>query len=309
MYTLKIMRDEFEKNPRVSFLFLHEIVKHKVGVRMRETTKRYLNWGLENGVIGPPRPMLKFFSNVHQHVDFISGNSTEYESIVKERGDIRYACALTGSSEILMLTSFSPCGVDVTFQAFTRADGYGWPELECLKKFVIHFDEPFLLETSEDVLDWDKMDWKLFDLLSSDLRMKFADLSKRTGLGWRPIKTRIENKILPCVNVATYLFPRGQLSYQQLYLDFETDFQGNFLNALNYMHTTTYLIRIGKKRLGIFLFPQNVNNILRIFKKFEKEGIIDDFRYYLPLAWYHRAELSWPGACTWTSSTSWSNGV
>jgi hypothetical protein len=310
MYSLKVMRDEFEMNPRISLVQLHGIVRKKAGVRMRETTKRYLDWGMKNGIIGPPRPALKFYSNIHQHVEFIEGGPTEYETIVKEKKNIRYACALTGSSEIIMLTSFSSRGDDLTFQAFTRADGYNSTESECLQKFKRIFgEEPVILDERMDFLDWNDIDWKLFTLLSPDLRMKFSSLSKGIGLGWRSIKTRIENKILPFVNIATYLFPKGQMNYQQLYLDFKTDFQENFLNVLDYMHTTTYFLRIGKKGVGIFLFPENMNNVLKVFRKFEREGIIDDLQYYLPLAWYHTAELSWPGACTWTSSTGESDGI
>jgi len=304
MYTLKITRDEFEKNPRIPFTQLHEKVKKIVGVKMRDTTRRYILWGFKNGTIGPPRPVLKYHTDVHQHVHFIEGDLIDFESIVSSIGNIRYACALSGSTECIMYTTFSPRGEDLLFQAFTNADGYNKDERFSLKKLVFpEKEEPEILNINSHSLNWDEKDWRLFEILSPDFRMKYSDMSKQVNLGWRPIKTRIEKKILPACHIAAYLFPNGQHNYQQLYLHFRTDFIGNFVRKLNYMQTTTYFLVSEKNTVGVFMFPENINNILKVFKKIEKEGIIDDFRYFLPLAWYHTVESSWPRASTWSSFT------
>jgi hypothetical protein len=302
MYTLKIARDEFEMNPRISYTQLHKVVKKTVGVKMRDTTARYLLWGFENGVIGTPRPVIKYHSNIHQHVRFTEGDITEFEDILAEEKNIRYACALSGSSERIMLTSFLTSGEDLTYQAFTKAHGYDSTEKEYLQKLAFSSEEKAdSLGSSSATLEWDKTDWKIFDLLSSNMRMKYSDLSKHVNLGWRSIKTRIEENIMKSCQIATYLFPKGQSNYQQLFLQFETEFKGNILRKLDYMRTTTYFLAFSKNDVGIFVFPENMNNFLKIFKKLEKEGIIKDLRYFLPLAWYHTVESCWPGASTWTT--------
>jgi len=56
------------------------------------------------------------------------------------------------------------------------------------------------------------------------------------------------------------------------------------------MKTTNYFLLFEKKTIGIFMFPENINNVINVFKKIEKDGIIDDFMYFLPLARYHAAE-------------------
>jgi hypothetical protein len=304
MYVLKITRDEFEKNPRISVVQLHKKVREIAGVKMRNTTRRYISWGFENEIIGPPRPVLKYHTNLHRHVYFRDGDLLDFENIVSDENDIRYACALSGSSDCIMFTTFSPKGKDLLFQAYTRADGYNKDERFSLEKLKFsHKEEPESLNINPNILDWDEVDWKLFEILSPDVRIKYSDISKQIGLEWRTIKTRFENKILPSCDIATYLFPNGQHRYQQLYLYFKTDFIGNFIRRLNYMQTTTYFLAFEKNTVGIFMFPENMNNILKVFKKLEKEGIIDDFRHFLPLTWYHIAELGWPRASTWSSAT------
>jgi hypothetical protein len=306
MYTLKITRDEFERKPRISYTEIHKIVRKFAGVKMRDTTRRYIQWGFDNGIIAPPRPVLKYYTNLHQHIQFIEGDGTEFENVIREKDDIRYACALAGSSERIMLTSFSPKnGDDLYYQAFTKAHGYDKKEKRNLK--MLEFSpkaKPRALDVSSSVLEWDEIDWRIFGLLSPDMRMKYSDIGKCIGLGWRPVKARVENNVMPSCHTATYLFPHGQQNYQQFYLQFKTEFRGNFLRKLDYMKTTTYFLAFGKNTIGIFMFPRNMNNVLIVFKKLEKEGIIQDLRYFMPLAWYHAAESCWPGASSCPSATT-----
>ena len=304
MYTLKIVRDEFEREPRISYVQIHKQVKKIVGVKMRDTTAKYIQYGLENKIIGLPRPVLKFHTNFHLHVNFIDGNLFEFDSIVAQKPGIRYACALAGSDECILLTSFSDIGENILFQGFTRADGYELPEYKILRNlFFSKNEKPILINIPEEQLKWDNIDWKLFQMLSRNLRLKYTELGDLVGLGWRPIKKRIEESIIPDCHIATYFFPKGQDNYQQLFLRFTTDFQVNLLKKLNCLQTTTYFLLFSKKDIGIFLFPENINDVLRTFKKIEKEGFISDLRYFLPIGWYHVIESSWPGASTWSTFT------
>jgi hypothetical protein len=304
IYTLKIVRDVFEKNPRISYTNLHKIVKKRLNIKMRDTTRRYITFGMENKIIGLPRPVLKYFCNVHQHISFIDSDITNFENILSEKEDIRYACALAGSSECILITSFSPVGDDILYHAYTQADGFTCEEEKSLENFKqIYKEEPKMIIVEKKELEWDDLDWMLFNTLSSNLRIKFIDLSKKVTMNWRTVKKRIEEKIIPNCSVASYFFPRGQHTYQQLFLHFKTDYQLNFIEKLNNLGTTTYYLLFGNNDVGIFMFPENINNVLKIFKKIEKNGIIDDLRYYLPLFWYHAAELSGPGTSTWTPTS------
>ena len=304
IYTLKIVRDVFEKDPRISYSRLHKIIKKRLDVKMRDTTRRYITFGMENKIIGPPRPVLKYFYNVHQHITFIDSDVTDFESILSEKEDIRYACALAGSSECILLTSFSPGGDDILYQAYTRADGFTHEEEKSLENIKgMYNEEPDLINVGNKESGWDDLDWTLFNALSSNLRMKFIDLSQKINMNWRTVKNRIEGKIIPDCCIASYFFPRGQDSYQQLFLHFRTDYQSNFIDKLNNLGTTTYFLLFGNNNVGIFMFPENMNNVLKIFKKIEKDGIIDDLRYYLPLIWYHAAESSRSRASTRTSTS------
>jgi hypothetical protein len=298
------VRDVFEKDPRISYSKLHKIVKKRLDIKMRDTTRRYITFGFENKIIGPPRPVLKYFCDVHQHISFIDSDVTDFENILKEKKDIRYACALAGSSECILSTSFSPNGDDILYQAYTRADGFTCKEEKCLENIKgIHNEEPDIINVGKKESGWDDLDWVLFNALSSNLRMKFIDLSQKVNMNWRTVKNRIEGKIIPDCCVASYFFPRGQDTYQQLFLQFRTDYQSNFIDKLNNLGTTTYFLLFGNNKVGIFMFPENMNNVLKICKKIEKDGIIDDLRYYLPLVWYHAAESSRSGTSTRTPTS------
>lgn len=299
MLALKITRDTFEENPRIPFVHLHHKIREKTGVRMRETTTRYIEEGLNRGIIQPPRPYLKYYTNVHQHVFFFEGNLLDFEDFVaEEKKNIRYACALTGSSEIIMVTSFSCPGQDLLSLAFTRADGYNTPECHCLESLQRSFNEPSPISISSRRLHWDEIDWKLFYTLSPDLRIPYADLSKRINLGWRAIKNRMEKKIYPSCCVAAYFFPKGVSNYQELYVQFKTEYQENFLKKLDLFPSTVYFLLYECREVGLFLFPENINRVIKFFKKVEIEGIIDDFRYLTPIGWYHSEGSRWTGPGT-----------
>lgn len=200
-----------------------------------------------------------------------------------------------------MLVSFSSRGQDLLYQGFTRADGFTMKENQCLEYLEFSSREnPETIDIPFSELEWDEIDWKIFDALSPSLRLSYSDLSQAIGLGWRPIKTRIDKRIIPACHIATYFFPRGQRNYQQLYLQFKTEYQRNFLRKLDFMQTTNYFLLFGNNA-GIFMFPENINKVLKTFKKIEKEGIIDDLTYFLPLEWYHFVESGWPGASTRSS--------
>ena len=303
MYTLKIVRDKFEENPRISYVQIHKDVKKIAGVKMRDTTSRYIQYGLENKIIGFPRPVLKYHTNFHQHINFIDGNLIEFEPTVEQKKGVRYACALSGSSECILTTSFTGDGEDILFQGFTRADGYEFTERKILEDLVILKEEPISIDIQNRRLEWDTTDWRLFELLSSNLRIKYSELGEFIDLGWRPIKKRVEENLIPHCHIATYFFPKGQDNYQQLLLRFTTDFQANLFKKMDSLHTTTYFLLFKKKDIGIFMFPENMNEVLKTFKKMEKEGFIDDLRYFLPIGWYHVAESGWPGASTWSTFT------
>ncbi|MGD2250282.1 MAG: hypothetical protein PVF58_17925 [Candidatus Methanofastidiosia archaeon] len=301
IHTLKIARDTFEENPRIPLVHLHRKVKKKVGVRMRDTTTRYIKEGLNLGVIRQPRPLLKYHDNVHQHISFIEGNLLDFEEFTKKEKDFRYACALSGESEIIMVTSFSSSGQDLLYLAFTRANGYTLEERQCLKKMSFSpKEEPRLISipTPTPHLKWEGIDWGLFYALSPNLRISYAELSENIHLGWRAIKNKMKKKILPSCSVATYFFPKGQGNYQQLYVQFKTEYQKNFLEKFDYMPTTVYFMLFENKEVGLILFPENINEIIKFFKKIEIEGIIDDFRHLTPLAWYHSEGSGWAGPGT-----------
>ena len=302
LYTLKIARDVFEFRPRIPYVKLHHLVKKRIGIRMRDTTERYIKEGFEERIIRPPRPILNYHQNNHQHIDFIDGNILDLENIVKEEKGIRYACALSGSSEKIMITSFSSRGRDLFFLGYSRADGFNRSEDRCLKSLEFPPDEePIPIYVASPVLQWDETDWSLFHILSPDMRIPYATISNEKGidLGWRAIKNRFEKRIFPACTIAAYLFPRGQSNYQQLFLQFKTEYQKNFYDKLNNLQSTSYFMYFEKKEIGVFVFPENMNKVVKLFKKMEIEGIIEDFQYFLPLEWFH-CDLGRP----WASSAS-----
>ncbi|MBU7026310.1 MAG: hypothetical protein HXS48_05160 [Theionarchaea archaeon] len=302
LYSLKITRDVFEKHPRIPHTQLHRIIKEKTGIKMRDTTERYINEGYDKAIIRPPRPILRYHSNKHQHISFVEGNLLDFENIIEDVKNIRYACALTGNSEKIMVTSFSYPGRDLFFLGYTRADGFDSSEHHCLKRLEFSSDEePILIDVPSPTLQWDSKDWDLFHVLSPNMRLPYSILSKNKiiNLGWRAIKNRMEKNIFPVCDVAAYFFPKGQNNYQQLFLQFKTEYQKNLLEKLNYLQTTSYFLLFGRGEVGMFVFPENMNNVLKIFKKIEMEGIIDDFQYFLPLEWSH-CDLGRP----WASSAS-----
>lgn len=297
--TLKVVKDLFERNPRISYSNIHKVVRRKIGIRMRDTTRRYIEFGYNKEILFPPRPVLRYHEDIHLHIQFVDGDLTDFENIINQKGPIRYACALAGSCECIMTTSFRPVGDDLLFQRFTRANGYNVCEKESFQHLLFFDETPIKVFLESEDLTWDRVDWELFDLLSPNFRAKYTDLSNVTGVEWRTVKARVEKRIIPACHTATYFFPRGQKSYQYVFLLFKTEYQENFMKKLDFMQTTTYYLLFGNSQVGVFIFPENMNNLIKLFKKLEKDGIIDDMRYFLPLAWEHIADLSWSGARTW----------
>jgi hypothetical protein len=300
LYVLKIVRDNFEDCPRIPHTKLHSIIRKKTGVKMRKTTQGYIDEGYNLGVIKPPRPILKFHTKTHQHVLFVDGSFDELDNIVENMNDVRYACALSGPSEKILITSFTEPGEDLILLKYTRADGFSTDESKCLKKMKFLSDElPIPIDAPRLKLNWDKKDWQIFHNLFPNMRIPYLTLSEKIDLEWRAIKKRMQEKIIPACDVATYFFPKGQANYQQLFLEFRSEYQKNFFDKMNLMPSTSYFLHFGKDKIGIFVFPQNINEVLKLFKKMEKEGIINDFRYFIPLNWHH-CDLGWP----WTGSAS-----
>ncbi len=302
LLALKAVRDIFEINPRISLTKLHGILKKKVGIKMRNTTIRYINDGYKKEIIRPPRPIFRYHKNFHQHITFIEGNVLDLDSLVEEKEGIRYACALSGNSEIIMITSFTCSGDDLYFLGYTKGDGFDKTEKFCLKSLEFsRNDEPMQMNVPAPELNWDSTDWKLFHALSPDMRIPYTKISRNEeiNLKWRAIKSRLEEKVFPACEIAAYFFPKGQKNYQQVFFRFKTQYQKNFYEKLNNFQSTSYFLYFGKDEIGIFAFPENMNEILKIFKKMEMEGIIDDLQHFLPVEWYH-CDLGRP----WASSTS-----
>lgn len=129
---------------------------------------------------------------------------------------------------------------------------------------------------------WSELDWRIFDIMSENVRTKIAYLARKTGVDFKTAKDHFLNVVLPSCVIAHYFYPKGYDFYLQSFVRIHSECEAAIVEALKGLPCTTYVFPL-EKELVINLFHENQRKIIDLLGKMEEKSIIDGFLLYAPL--------------------------
>lgn len=166
---------------------------------------------------------------------------------------------------------------------YTIPTGWNRSMEEAMQQFLKF---PFVREeiprTIYKGLNWDDLDWKIFDFMRRSVRHKFTVVARGTGSTSKTVKDRFYKKILPNCVTAHYFFPKGYSYYLKTFLEIRSEYEVSITKALKRLPCTTYVYPLEKSVL-VILFHESTEKVLEILEKTEERAIIDSYLLYSPL--------------------------
>jgi hypothetical protein len=168
--------------------------------------------------------------------------------------------------------------------AYTIPKGWDTPGNEALDAFIeTDFTKGFIPRTVYEDLDWDDTDWLVYNCMKGNLRQKYIDVSRKTGVYVKTVKRHLYKKVLPNCVLINYFFPKGYDYYEKTILRLRTNYEFGIVTALQKLPCTTYVFPL-ENELILTLFSENATKVLQIVEKMEEKAIIDDSLLYNPIA-------------------------
>jgi len=127
------------------------------------------------------------------------------------------------------------------------------------------FSRSRIPRTLYEGLDWETLDWNIFDAMKTNIREKFTVIARKVGSSVVTVKKHFCDSILPNCVVANYFFPKGYRNCKQV-------------------SCTTYVFPL-ENSIILGLFHESISDILETLQKMEEKAIIDDYLLYNPLAY------------------------
>lgn len=170
-------------------------------------------------------------------------------------------------------------------QIYTIPRGWNLSTEAALDLFLrSDFEEGRISRGMEHELDWDQSDWDIYHSMRNNIRCKFSDVVKETGIYHKKVKSDFYNRVLPNCLVAHYFFPKGYNFYMKMLIKMESSYEKSIVESLSALPCTTYVFTLDDS-LVITLFHDNEEKVLQTLKKMEEIGIIDDYLLYIPIVY------------------------
>jgi hypothetical protein len=132
-------------------------------------------------------------------------------------------------------------------------------------------------------LDWEPLDWKIYQSMRLDIRRDFTKVAKDVGVTSKTVQKRFYEKVLPkCIQI-NYFFPRGYHNYLKAFLLVNSNYENRITSALRKLPCTTYVFPL-EESLVIILFHESVTMTLEFLEKIEEKAIIDSYLLYSVLS-------------------------
>jgi len=251
----------------------------------------------ERGISRAPRLTLKPYEDCQTIVYFCKktnnkGLGTTLSNLSNDKR-ITYAILLSGTD--FFLTSREPdltlekYGLDILEKSklytsmYTIPQGWNTPMNEALDNLAtITLRKSVLPRTAYYHFSWSELDWKIFDIMSENVRTKISHVAKKTGVDYKTAKDHFFNVVLPSCVIAHYFYPKGYDFYLQSFIKVRSEYESEIVKALKKLPCTSYVFPLGKE-LVINLFHENQKKVIKILEKMEEKTIIDGFLLYAPL--------------------------
>ena len=259
----------YAKNPRVSTRELHKKYSH------------YANRGATRGLIQEARkekiligPSL--YCNSGLDVLLLTGDSISDEEFNKYKKDptLKYAVSFLGSHSLLCFKK------GASILKYSEAVIPSFPAKKSIDD--LNLEEKGELPVDPYPHGWDEFDWAVFNHMKNPL-ISFQKVGSKLNVSWTTIKNRYK-KILKSCKIWIGFFPKGYEGYNQTFLTFKTPYEVGLREELQKLDRTSYLYKF-EDTIILNLFPDDTLQHY-VFRKWEKEGKIQELRVSIPVEWY-----------------------
>jgi hypothetical protein len=266
--------------------------------RSPSTFLKHLQKMYERKISQNPRLTIKSFEESPTFAYFCSKeNQKSLESTFVKLGNdkrINYVILLSGCD--FFLTSrernleLDRYGLEISKKSriytpeFVIPKGYNSQKDEALSQFMnSDFSKGRIPRKVFKDFSWSDIDWKIYETMNCNVRLKFATVAKETGVYPKTAKSHFYERVLPSCVVAHYFFPKGYDFYYKMFLRIRSEYEIGITKALQKWPCTSYVFPLEQECVFV-LFHEGTREILRVIQKLEREGIISTYLLYNPLA-------------------------
>lgn len=261
----------------------------------RDTISRYLNEAFEKGIITKPRLTLANHegSTLYAYLLECAGNRTKLFETLETHPDILYISLLNGDYQLFftsrsdqILLEYPHTLSPIFTPIYTVPGGYNRSEQKCLDMITSYtYEEGMLPRDVLPPLDWDVLDWEIYNALRMDLRESLKKVAETLDTTYETIRLRLHNKILPQTIQFVGFFPQGLENYSHLFFLVRTPCERSLVSALSKLQTSCLIWPLQDALLCLVYF-QNLNIFLRAIFNLEKRKIFREYYLLFPLEYF-----------------------
>lgn len=258
--------------------------------------KHYQNM-LEKKITKNPILVLKPFEGSQSKAFFCRKDSRDelsstFSSLHEDKR-LDYVLFLSGSCDFFITTrrdvSFDEHQLTVIEKTelfnpvFTIPQGWKRETGETLDSLLDYdFQKGTIQRTVWNTLEWDELDWKIYENMKHNGRKEFAKVAREIDVWPKTVQKRFFDHVLPHCTTGHYFFPRGYDFYDKAFLKIRSSYERNIIRALERLPCTSYVYPLGKE-LALTIFHNSMTNLMETMQKMEEMGIIDAYLLFVPL--------------------------
>ena len=258
--------------------------------------KHYQNM-LEKKITKNPILVLKPFEESQSRAFFCKkeprdGLSSTFRSLRKDQR-LDYVLFLSGNCDFFITTrkdiSFEKHQLTIIEEAEIYSPIFTVPKKwksslnEALTYMLDYtFQKGTIKRTVSHQLEWDELDWKIYESMKHNGRKEFTTAARETGVWPKTVQNRFFDHVLPHCTTCHYFFPRGYDFYEKALLKIRSAYERDLVRALERLPCTSYVYPYGKE-LVLIIFHNSMTNLMETVQKMEEIGIIDAYLLFVPL--------------------------
>lgn len=277
----------------------------------RDTISRYLNEAFEKGIITKPRLTLANHEGktLYAYLLKCPDKRTELFETLKQDPRVLYIALLNGDYQLLFtshsdqLSLQQPHIISPIFTPmYTVPKGWNCSEQQCLDTITRYtYRKGILSRPVLNPLDWDLLDWRIYNILRMDLRQSLQKVAQTLNTTYETIRLHLYNKILPQTIQFVGFFPQGIENYSHLFLLVKTSCERSLVSVLSKLQTSCLIWPL-QSYLICYVYFHNLSIFLKSIFSLEKKKVFEEYNFLLPMK-YHESGASRPRKTSTFSST------
>ena len=166
------------------------------------------------------------------------------------------------------------------------------PQRTCNESNVLDISIPlrrgkFPVNSKDELLKWDSMDWEIFEKISFDTYIPYSKIAKDLNVHQTTIKLRFVNRIKPNTYWLDGYFEGGYSSYTGVMIQTQTDYELGLYDRMSRLSSSAYFLKTFRDKLFILTYIRNVRHLVRYFNFLFEQKLVKEFKYsvcydYLP---------------------------